>query len=128
MIQGVVGTTVIIHLFRKRQAATSWLRAQNSLLAITSFTWLEVMAGATSKANQTACKALLATFEMEQPTTTDINWAMEHLERYRLSAGVGVFDCLIASVCYRLQVPLYTHNLRHMSVLLNAALVKKPYE
>jgi hypothetical protein len=36
-------------------------------------------------------------------------------------------DCLIASVVHRLQVPVYTHNLKDMRVLLNEALVIKPY-
>jgi predicted nucleic acid-binding protein len=36
-------------------------------------------------------------------------------------------DCLIASVAQRLQVPLYTHNLKDMHVLLSTSLVVKPY-
>jgi hypothetical protein len=36
-------------------------------------------------------------------------------------------DCLMASVCHRLQVPLYTHNVRDMTILLGSALVVKPY-
>ena len=36
---------------------------------------------------------------------------MQQLEHYRLSDGVGIHDCLIASVCHRLQVPIYSHNL-----------------
>jgi predicted nucleic acid-binding protein len=56
----------------------------------------------------------------------DQDWAMEQMERYRLSHGVGVNDCLIASVAYRLQVPLYTHNLKDMTPMLGKLAVK-PY-
>jgi predicted nucleic acid-binding protein len=52
---------------------------------------------------------------------------MQQLERYRLSHGVGINDCLIASVAHRLQLPLYTHNLKDMRVLLGETLVIKPY-
>ena len=52
---------------------------------------------------------------------------MQQMERYRLSHGVGINDSLIAAVSYRLQVPLYTHNLKHMRVLLGDTLPQKPY-
>jgi predicted nucleic acid-binding protein len=51
---------------------------------------------------------------------------MEAQMRYELSHGVGMMDCLIASVSYRLQLPLYTHNLKHFAPLLND-LAQKPY-
>lgn len=51
---------------------------------------------------------------------------MEQIENYRLSHGVATNDCLIASVAYRLQVPLYTHNLKDMTSILGKLAVK-PY-
>ncbi len=45
----------------------------------------------------------------------------------RLSHGAAMNDCLIASVCHRLQVPLYTHNLKDMRILIGAELAVKPY-
>jgi predicted nucleic acid-binding protein len=45
---------------------------------------------------------------------------------FTLSHGVGIMDCLIASVSYRLQVPLYTRNLKHFTPLLGA-LAQTPY-
>ena len=57
----------------------------------------------------------------------DQEWAMQQMELLRLSHGVSINDCLIASVAHRLQVPLYTHNLKHMQVLLGDTLPQKPY-
>jgi hypothetical protein len=51
---------------------------------------------------------------------------MQQLERYRLSHGVEMNDCLIASVRHRLQVPLYTHNVKDMRVLLDEPLIRIP--
>lgn len=127
MIVGIVDTTVVIHYFRKYPAAREWVDSQLTTLAITPTTWLEVMHGAPGKTGQATCKAILSRFMMEYQTRTDMDWAMEQLERYRLSNGVSVNDCLIASVCHRLQVPLYTHNLKDMNVLLGTSLVIKPY-
>jgi len=64
---------------------------------------------------------------MEYLTAADMDWAMQQLERYHLSHGATMNDCMIASVCYRLQVPLYTHNLKDMTVLRGSSLVVKPY-
>ena len=85
------------------------------------------MQGAPGKAGQATCKAILSQFDMEYLTPADMDWAMQQMEKYRLSHGVSTNDCLIASVCYRLQVPLYTHNLKDMNVLLGTSLVIKPY-
>jgi predicted nucleic acid-binding protein len=127
MTISVVDSTVIIHVFRKNSAARAWMNAQSVRLSVTPITWLEVMHGAPGKAGQATCKAILSQFDMEYLIRTDMDWAMQQLERFRLSHGVGIHDCLIASVCHRLQVPLYTHNVKDMRVLLSEPLVRKPY-
>jgi len=43
-----------------------------------------------------------------------------------LSHGIGAFDCLIAAPSFRLQIPLYTLNLRHFASLLGSR-VQRPY-
>lgn len=50
MIDAVLDTTVVLHSFRKYQPAIDWLNTQQRY-AVTSITWLEVMQGASSKAN-----------------------------------------------------------------------------
>jgi predicted nucleic acid-binding protein len=127
MTLGVVDSTVIIHVFRKNLAARAWIDVQPVRLLVTPITWLEVMQGAPGKAGQATCKAILSQFDIEYLTPADMDWAMQQMERYRLSHGVGMNDCLITSVAHRLQVPVYTHNLKDMRVLLDEALVVKPY-
>lgn len=127
MTVAIVDTTVIIHLFRKRPAALEWFEGLPHRLATTPINWMEIMDGAPGKAGQVSCKAILREFDLEYPTRTNIDWAMQQLERYRLSHGIGMNDCLIASVAYHLRVPLYTHNLKHMRVLLGDALAIQPY-
>jgi predicted nucleic acid-binding protein len=83
--------------------------------------------GASGKTGQAAAKALLNRFEMAYLTPNDMDWAMGQMERLRLSHGIGINDCLIASVAYRLQIPLYSHNLKDMQALLGNKLVLQPY-
>jgi hypothetical protein len=127
MTVGIVDTTVIVHPFRKNPAALTWVKALPQRLAITPITWMEIMDGASGQAAQAKCKIILNEFDLEYPTQTDMDWAMQQLERYRVSHGIGMNDCLIASVAYRLNVPLYTHNLKHMRTLLSNALAVQPY-
>lgn len=126
MTVAIVDTTVIIHLFRKNAAAHQWLASQPQKLSITPLSWMEVMYGAPGKTGQAACKALLDQFEMEYLTASDMDWAMNQLVQYRLSHGVAVIDCLIASICHRLKVPLYTHNIKDFLPLIGT-LAQKPY-
>jgi predicted nucleic acid-binding protein len=127
MTIGIADTTVIIHYFRELPEAVAWVDTQPQRLSVTSITWLEIMYGVKSKTNQIANRDALEKFDVEFLTASDQRWAMEQMERFRLSNGVSINDCLIASAAYRLGVPLYTHNVRHMSVMLPTTLVLKPY-
>ncbi len=126
MTSAMADTTVIIHLYRRNAAALAWYGTLAQPLGITPITWLEVIYGAGSKVQQAACRTLLDEFTLLHLSPTDQNWAMQQMERFRLSHGVTINDCLIASVAYRLHIPLYTHNLRDMTLLIGELAVK-PY-
>lgn len=123
---GLVDTTVILHYFRRNEAARAWVDSQPVRLSVTSTTWLEVMEGASSKAHQAESRSILGKFEVIYLTIADQQWAMEQLERFQFSHHIGMNDCLIASVAYRLRIPLYTHNIKDMAPLLGELAVK-PY-
>jgi len=127
MTVGIVDTTVLVHLYRNNADALAWAAVGEQQLAMTPISWLELMVGAAGKAGQTRCKAIFGQFDLVYLTQGDQEWAMQQMERYRLSHGVGINDSLIAAVSYRLQIPLYTHNLKHMRVLLGDILPQKPY-
>ena len=127
MTAGIIDSTVIVYYFRKLPAARAWVDTQPQRLAITPITWLEVMRGAPGKTGQAAAKALMGRFEMEYLTRSDMDWAMEQMERYRLSHGVEINDCLIASVAYRLQVPIFTQNEKDFLKVLPPKLVIQPF-
>lgn len=126
MSTGIVDTTVILHYFRRHQAARSWVDNHPDRLSITAITWLEVMEGTSSKANQADSKRLLDQFELIFITPVDQQWAMVQLEQFQFSHRIGMNDCLIAAVAQRLQIPLYTHNLRHMTPLIGMLAIQ-PY-
>lgn len=124
-MNGIIDTTVLIHLFRGYKPALSWHNTQNQYV-ITSISWFELMEGASNKQNQSKCKTLLSQFQTLYLQTVDQQWAMAQLETFQFSHHIGYADCLIASVAHRLQIPLYTHNLKHMTPLVGQLAVK-PY-
>lgn len=123
---GVVDSSVIIRLFSKDLVVQQWLESQKGNIGVTPITWLEIMRGAHSKSAQATSLALLASFDMVYLTISDQIWAMEQMQKYRLSRGIEMNDCLIASVCARLQIPIYTHNIKDMHKILPINLVIQP--
>ncbi len=127
MIDAVLDTTVILHSFRKYKPAITWLNNQKEQhFAVTTITWMEVMEGASSMSNQAQSKATLANFDLIYITIDDQRWAMEQVERFQSSHHLEMNDCLIASVAFRLNMPLYTHNLKDMTPMIGALAIK-PY-
>jgi predicted nucleic acid-binding protein len=97
-----------------------------SQIAVTHYVWMEVIFGAPDKVNQRRAEKLLAPFALIYPTDADLDWARRQLAAYRLSRHVGVLDCLIAAPAHRLNLPLYTTNMKHFAPLLGE-LAKRPY-
>jgi predicted nucleic acid-binding protein len=127
MTVAILDTTVIVHLFRKDRSALNWLASQQATFSITPITWMEMMVGVPNKRAQVDSLNLLNGFEMVYLTSDDMDWAMQQMLVYRLSRGVGVMDCFNGSVCYRLNVPIYTHNLKDYQKILPPQLVIRPY-
>jgi predicted nucleic acid-binding protein len=126
MSVGIVDTTVVLHYFRKNPAARAWVDSQPVPLSVISVTWMEVMEGASSKANQRESRRILSKFELLYLTTADQQWAMSQLEAFQFSHHIGMNDCQIAAVAHRLNLPLYTHNLKDMTPLVGR-LAGTPY-
>jgi predicted nucleic acid-binding protein len=123
----LVDTSVLIHLYRKHSAALSWFNSQDEPLSVSSISWLEFIDGAPSTTGQVLCLSILSQLELIRVNDADQDWAMQQMRAYRLSKGVHPDDCLIASACHRLQVRLYTHNVKDMKKVLPDSLVKRPF-
>lgn len=127
MVTGIIETSVFIDLLRSHAPAITWYQAQTQpTLGITPIIWMEVVGGGQNKIERMRAARLLQRFDMVYPTQPDLDWAMQQQMIYELSHGVGMMDCLIASVSSRLQIPLYTHNLKHFTPIIGT-LAQKPY-
>ena len=118
MIDAVLDTSVIIDLLRGVEPAVRWFPSLGRQRpAITPVVWMEAVQGATDATKRAQAIRFLRQFLVEHPTADDNRWAMLQLGRFYLSHGIHLQDVMIASVAVRLDVPLYTLNLKHYGPL-----------
>lgn len=125
MVSGLLDTAILVDLLRDHPPAKRWIAQQQSV-GITLFVWLEILEGVRNQQEQSRIVRFLNGFERVRIEYSDLEWATRHLTMYRLSHSVDAFDCLIAAVSHRLQIPLFTPNLKHFTTLIDR-LAQKPY-
>ncbi len=125
MVTALLDTSVLVDLNRGYQPAAIWLSKQTNI-GITRIVWLEILEGASNKLEQERAVRLLNDFAITELTVSDLDWATRQLIALRLTYNIDAFDCLIAAPSYRLQIPVYTLNLKHFKPLLGGLAVQ-PY-
>lgn len=125
MVTGLLDTDILVDLLRLHPPAQTWFAAQNQL-GVVSIVWIELLQGATNKTAQLKALRLLRALPLVEFEQGDFEWAVQTLLKYHLSHSLMGFDALIAAVSYRLQVPLYTRNLKHFTPVLGN-LAQNPY-
>lgn len=118
MVDGIIDSTILIDFLRKTNTAIAWKSSVAKLnLSITSIIWMEIVQGATDKQKRQQILKFLKQFPVEYATPSDNQWAMRQVARFSLGYGIHLSDVLIASVAIRLNVPIYTLNVKHFSPL-----------
>ncbi|MDQ7024157.1 MAG: PIN domain-containing protein [Anaerolineae bacterium] len=126
MVVSLVDSSIVIDILRSYPASLTWLQSQNQKVGLTRYVWLEVLEGCRNKQEQKAAIRVLDKFDLVSITNNDIEWAVAAFLQHYLKSNTDPFDCLIAATNHRLQVPLYTRNLKHFKPLLGV-LAQKPY-
>jgi predicted nucleic acid-binding protein len=126
MVNAVLDSSVLIDVLRNYPQALEWIAGRYADYALTSMVWLEVIQGAPNIQEQQRSIKLLRQFEKLETLTVDFDWAITQLIRFNLRYNVELEDCLIAAPAHRLQIPLYTRNLKHFTPLLGTLAIS-PY-
>ncbi len=123
----ILDSSIIIDITLRLPDAEQWMRQVKGLQgAITSITIMEVLRGARNKQELTRLGRELSRFRDIHILERDSRWAVQQFRVFWLSHQIGMNDCLIAAVAARMQLPLYTLNLKDFAPLpdVNA---QKPY-
>lgn len=116
-LDGLLDTNILIDISRRYVPALSWLQENSLLLAVSSFTRMELIFGARNKVEQEKIIRLLKPYGLVYPQTADAKWAMEQFEAFHLSHQIEMLDCLIGATAVGLNIPIYTRNVKDMSML-----------
>ena len=126
-MDAIIDTSILIDMHRNYSPAVAWAQSNSGLrLGITPIVWMEMVEGTRDKLDLRLTVRLLTRFPIIYLEKSDMTWAMRQFHKYKLRYGMDSFDCLIAAPAHRLQLPLYTRNLKHLSPMLGA-LAQKPY-
>ncbi len=121
----LVDTSIVVDLFRQYAPALNWLETQGQL-GVARPVWIEILEGVPNRTKQQAAIKLLKRFALVELTTEDVVHATQLLISYKLAYNIDGYDCMIAAVTHRLQLPLYTRNMKHFAPLVGALAIK-PY-
>lgn len=122
---GLLDTAVLVDILRAFPPAIEWLSWQEHL-GVSPVVWLEILEGAENAKEQARAVDLLRHFEKIEVASTDFDWAIQQALRFRLSHNVDMMDCLIAASAQRLEIPLFTRNLKHFQPMIGE-LARRPY-
>lgn len=126
MVDALLDTATIVDLLREYPLAEKWIISQSQTFGVTKFVWMEIVRGCENRKALREATKLLKRFELVDIQVEDVDWALDKLTKYALSHNIDLIDCLIAATAYRLNIPLYTRNLKHFTPLLSQ-LAQTPY-
>lgn len=127
MVDALLDTNILVDFLRSHSQAIAWKNSLgNAILGIPSIVYLEIVQGALNKADLNQALKFLRQFQVIYLTNDDQTWAIAQLAQYKLSNNVDLTDALIAAPAHRLNLPLYTRNIKHFRPMI-PALIKQPY-
>ena len=125
MAIGLLDTSIIVDVLRGYLPAIEWFSKQERI-GISPVVVFELIEGTQNKLALNRALKQIEDIEVVEVTASDLMWVRQQLIQYHLSHNVDTFDCLIAASAHRLQMPLYTRNLKHFSQLLGNLAIR-PY-
>lgn len=124
----IVDPDILIDAGRGVAEAASCLQAieQQSALATSAVTQMELLVGSRNKKEQDDIEKFLSRFQVIKITGQASDMAVDLLRRYRLSHGLLIGDALIAATALVLDAPLISKNQRDYRFIADLNLLSYP--
>jgi predicted nucleic acid-binding protein len=126
--QLLVDTDILIDVARGIPAAINCLesKAQNSTLAISVITQMELTVGCRNKSELQNLKQFLRNYRIVKLNESISDKTIELINNYRLSHGLLIPDALIAATAIVINVPLLSKNQRDYRFISELTLLPYP--
>ena len=120
---------ILIDLLRDHPPALEWFNSlpDNEDLIVSGFVVLELIQGCKNRYDLDKVQKTLAHFTIFWLLPEECNKALELYSKYKLSHNVGLIDVLIGRTALTLNMPLYTFNQKHYSIIPNLETIQ-PYK
>ena len=126
-VQALLDTSILIDLWRGSSGAIAWMRQyQSTTFGLPVIVCMELIDGARNAAERQRAIAFIMSYPMLQLSIADSRWAQKQHSQFKLSYSVGILDALIAAPAARLNVPIYTLNTKHFTILPGVSAIR-PY-
>lgn len=124
----IIDTDILIDVGRGDNGAITCLQRleQQSTLAISTVTRMELIIGCRNKAELRDLEQFLRRFQLLKITEQISDAAVELLQQYRLSHGLLIADALIAATALEHGEPLITKNQRDFRFITGLNLLTYP--
>lgn len=112
----LLDTSILVDLSRGLSGAVQWMQSQtNTTFGFSVLVAMEMVEGTRDTADLRRVRKLITRFPVIHLTPADCEWAQQQHAQLHLSHNLGFVDALIAAPNVRLNIPLYTLNLKHFS-------------
>ncbi len=128
MKKSLVDTDIIIDYLRGVDRAKIFIddSVSNTDICVSIISMFEIIAGCRNKREVKTVENLLDRFITMYLDEVSIEAAYSLFKKYRLSHGISIFDSFIAASAIHNNMPLFTKNIKHFSMIQRLA-VLKPY-
>ena len=124
----IIDTDILIDAAQEVHEAVGCLEGleQNSALAVSVITQMELLAGCRNKTEQRHIERFLCRFQVLKLTEQISDVALDLLGRYRLSHGLTIPDTLIAASAIASKQPLISKNQKDFRYIKGLQLLPYP--
>ncbi len=126
----LVDTDILIDTSRAVPEAVDFItrHEQQSVVAISTVTQLELLIGCRTKVEQQQVDHFLQRFEVMKLNGLIADQVVDLIRMYRLSHGLLLADALIAATALSFNLPLATKNRRDFRFISGLQLIAYPYQ
>jgi predicted nucleic acid-binding protein len=123
-----VDSDVMIEYFRGRAAARQWVRSVPAgELHLPGYVAMEIIQGCKDARDLATTVKVLQRIPRVWPTPEVCEKAVTTFASFRLSHSIGLLDAIVGELALHYQVPLYTFNRKHFSVIAGLQIIE-PYQ
>jgi predicted nucleic acid-binding protein len=123
----LVDTDIMIDVLRQFPAALAWLAALgDETIVVPGFVAMELLQGCRNREEQDKVERTLGRCRVVWPTAASCDTALTAFAQFHLSHSLGVINALIGQTAIELDIPLYTFNQKHYTMIPGLTTVQ-PY-